>query len=138
MKLLSPEVISENTRETDVQELQTGHWVISASVSGTTSFSGSFGCEPQASTSTIYFYGTDAIFMFRTAKSSRVRTATVSNYQPVKSHWFSVGSDSDFSAMSPALTEDELHDLDASEKELERGQGKRFKDPKALLKDLDS
>jgi hypothetical protein len=43
-----------------------------------------------------------------------------------------------FRYQSPPLTRSELLDLAESEKELEHGRGKRFKDPKALLEDLDS
>jgi hypothetical protein len=43
-----------------------------------------------------------------------------------------------FRYQSPPLTGSELLDLAESEKELEHGRGKRFKDPKALLEDLDS
>jgi uncharacterized protein YaiE (UPF0345 family) len=130
MKLLSPEVICENTRETDVQELQTGHWAISASASGTTSFSGSFGYEPRVSTSSIAFreYGVDATFTFYTTKPSRVHTVTVSNYQSVKkSHWLSMMSGSVFSVMSAPLTEEELTDIHRGIEEIRLGKAKHFK-----------
>jgi hypothetical protein len=114
MKLLSPEVSFEHTRETDIQDLQTGNWVISANnVAGTTS-------------STIYFRGADPVFIFRTAKPWRVHTITVSNYDPVKAHWFSVGSDFNFSAMSPPLTEEELSDIHRGLEEIRTGKAKSF------------
>lgn len=145
MKLLSPEVICEDTRATDAQELRTGHWAISASASGTTSFSGSFGCEPRVSASASDFWEHDvgASITYYNSKFERVHTHSASNVQTGKlSRWLSWDANVIFSSMtpeaSPPLSKAELYDIGIAIGEIDSGKAKHFRNLRDAFDWLDS
>lgn len=139
MKFMSPEVVSENTRQTDFDELRTGDWAISASLSGATSFSGRLGCEPQSNASTFdsETWSILVTFTFTAAEPSWVRTASVSNFQSLKRlHWLSLKSDSIYSVMSAPLTGQELADIHRGIEEIRLGKAKHFNNARETIESL--
>jgi len=131
MSLLSPDVVNENTFEHEVWSfggLQSRGSAMAKKQFGTTTFSGSYGCEPQGSTTGVVSSYLNLGQETTTVYSSEYSLIPV--IHPAVRRWISVNVHEIFSAamqvQSLPLTEEELSDIHIGLEEIRTGKAKSF------------